>query len=1033
MEKFNNKKEPSSNRTLSSDLKNTNRSKKNELVPNPFILEKYKEYFKSFIRFKKYNSTHKTHLNSMYLQFRDRYQKYVTNKKNSFGLKLKGNKLYENLPINIFKDNYKINTFNISKELENKVLGYFFPFEKKENSVEKKLEGEKIKLTPIPYKNNVLINSIEEKNNITEAKRSAVLMRRVEYTHLIKNFGNKKIEENKNSTETDKLDLAGKIYILKGAIIIIEEWWKKIKSKRNKIKNKKKIMNKNKSYNNINNYYNFYPNKKTKEIFIDLDSNDLISKNNIIINGSNNTLKSESKNDNKKQNKLKLNIQNNYIVDTRIKEKTNSNTNNIKFNNNINKTTSFKNKIVDSYKKIENNEKNKNEKSFIKINENEKNKLSNNSNNKKINLYKNSETKINIKKNEKTKIKKPIKKETKSNNINNNINNNNKNSEYFNSTINIDSINKIRAKIYNAINKNKVNHIKNNRNNKNLQNNHISNTSNNKSTNFKSSYNQINNIKIKNHLKNKNPTKFVYDFKDIEKLNNSINSNQNINNKNKNKKEELYIKTNYDRDRKNIMINTDRNKLSNSTDVKSRNNFEKINLKNKYKTVDNTEIFLYNNNEETNDNKINNNIKYVESKENEIKLTGLSNIKNNNNNGDKNNEKNDLVININNDDNIISFRNNEKEPIENNKDIKINIKNEKQDNNNKIIKDIIQEDIDINRIIKKYSSYSFKDKRPKKYENIDTYRSGVIKALNESPTIRQNKTHNFSNTIQVQELSFLIKNKNKEDIDNKSKQFNNLEIIKNNESEFINDPNSKSQDKNNNINNKIFSKNKIQIEFKNNYNNENSNNMINIQTDDSNIIPIEQDKQRILIIDKLLKGYENKISHFHIFIQGKNYLNLNNTNNSNILTERDISDITYDDSDININLPKSGNYTLCQKIKELFPQNNNIIKREEEKNKFNNYEINGNNIHIKNFEIKESNNYYINFNNNKKRNIKRAKSENKNININKKNNYSFSLEVPEHIKNIYKLYKTKSAMRIPNKKYRNIEYIRILDHKFEYE
>ena len=102
------------------------------------------------------------------------------------------------------------------------------------------------------------------------------------------------------------------------------------------------------------------------------------------------------------------------------------------------------------------------------------------------------------------------------------------------------------------------------------------------------------------------------------------------------------------------MINTDRNKLSNSTDVKSRNNFEKINLKNKYKTVDNTEIFLYNNNEETNDNKINNNIRYVESKEN--KLTGLSNIKNNNNNGDKNNEKNDLVININNDDNIIILK-----------------------------------------------------------------------------------------------------------------------------------------------------------------------------------------------------------------------------------------------------------------------------------------------------------------------------------------------------------------------------------------
>ena len=203
-----------------------------------FILEKYKEYFKSYIRFKKNNNIHRTNLNSMYLQFRDKYQRYITNNKNSLGLKLKGNKLFENLPLNIFKNNYRINTLNITKELENKVLEYFPPYEKKELSHEKKINGEKIKLTPIPYKNNILINTIEEKNDITEAKRSAVLMRRVEYTHLIKNFESKKIEENKNTN--DKIILADKIYLLKGAIIIIEDWWKKIKNKRNKTKNSKK-------------------------------------------------------------------------------------------------------------------------------------------------------------------------------------------------------------------------------------------------------------------------------------------------------------------------------------------------------------------------------------------------------------------------------------------------------------------------------------------------------------------------------------------------------------------------------------------------------------------------------------------------------------------------------------------------------------------------------------------------------------------------------------------------------------------------
>ena len=128
-------------------------------------------------------------------------------------------------------------------------------------------------------------------------------------------------------------------------------------------------------------------------------------------------------------------------------------------------------------------------------------------------------------------------------------------------------------------------------------------------------------------------------------------------------------------------------------------------------------------------------------------------------------------------------------------------------------------------------------------------------------------------------------------------------------------------------------------------------------------------------------------------------------------------------------MPKSGNYTLCQKIKELFPQNNNIIKKKEDINiNINNYKINDNNIHIKNLEVNESNNYFINLNNNY---IKRSKSENKNND--KKNIYSFNMEIPEHIRKIYKSYKAKTFKRMPNKKYKNIEYIRILTDKYEFE
>ena len=105
---------------------------------DPFELLKYKEYFKSFVKIKKNNGNHKTYLYDMYLQSRDKYQKFIQNISNSIGFKLEGNKKYEDLPLNNFKKDYILNTINISKEMENKSLGHFKPFRQKELDFEGK-------------------------------------------------------------------------------------------------------------------------------------------------------------------------------------------------------------------------------------------------------------------------------------------------------------------------------------------------------------------------------------------------------------------------------------------------------------------------------------------------------------------------------------------------------------------------------------------------------------------------------------------------------------------------------------------------------------------------------------------------------------------------------------------------------------------------------------------------------------------------------------------------------------------------------
>ena len=1044
---------------------------------DPLTLGKYKEYFKSFIKFKRNYNNHKSHLNAMYLQFRERYQNFVINQKNTFGLKFKGNKIYENLPINIFQDNYIINTFNISKELENKVLGYFLPFESPRKN--KIIDGEKIKLTPIPYKKDILINSEEERNKIKEAKRSAVLMRQVEYTHLIKkNKPNNSINYNKDKNSNY---LADKIYILKGAIIIIEDWWREMKNRRKYRESKK---NKGK----MNLRYNSNMKRDVNNIDTNLNSNKIRQKKELLENKSYKRFKSNNKKVNKKP--IKLNIENSYTFNSNDFGKSNSNKINLKLSNNINKSTALNSKALSSTKNFEGNQNIQNKEIMIK---NSKNKIISKKEKKNV-----------INEGKKLKRKKPFRNKSnnlkfKDNNTNNNNINYNKNIFDINNSINIESLNKIKAKIYNALNK--KSHINNNRNKKNLNNNY---TLNNKSTNYrtnnKNNNRTINNLKVQNHLKKKKPTELVYDFNDLIKINNSIN---NINTKNKNKKAkkkpklELHLKTNYDLDRKNTAINNGIMKFPKSTDNKRINNLDNIFLNNRYNTEHNIELNLLSNKKEKSHE---NGIKYVESKENGFILIGSSNKnitednKTIDNNDDNENNIKKVEINLNNKEDNFNINNNlkdlkkDRENItENILNFNLNSKNEEKEKekviNNFIdnIKNLEEKDNLKNKnvnveyndknkedlmqlIIKRNRTYSFKDKKPDLNIILQNNKSkDDSNILNET----SNKVQKLFNIDKNEE--FFINNDMA-----KEKKFNNLEIIEKNENIFILNSKIKPEKLNNvqksfefkiisnnkdklneakelkieniffQINNKynlckennILSINNIEIEPKNDDTKENNKNIIyiiNNENEDSDIIPIEQDKNNILFSgkNKFINYQISPISNFCIennilqnkenqFILKKNLNSIEGNNNTD--EESDGEFINTSSDKFNVNLPKSGKYDLLEKITELFPQNNKEIN---------------NNIKINNLKVNKSNYYFINYNDKNK--VIRPKSENK-INQNKegKRNYiqtNLTLGVPDNVIEIYKIYKSKSGTKIKSysKKNKNFEYLRTLEDKFEYE
>ena len=114
-----------------------------------------------------------------------------------------------------------------------------------------KLMGPKMNLTPIPVKRNIYIKNEKEKKDYKNAERAAVILRRLEYTHGL----------------GDKRNHSQKIifYLMKGAALIIEDWWIKVYNQKKKKDNYSTLLGKIKNLNQDNNNYINYL-KKNKKI-----------------------------------------------------------------------------------------------------------------------------------------------------------------------------------------------------------------------------------------------------------------------------------------------------------------------------------------------------------------------------------------------------------------------------------------------------------------------------------------------------------------------------------------------------------------------------------------------------------------------------------------------------------------------------------------------------------------------------------------------------------------------------------------------
>ena len=155
-------------------------------------------------------------LNNIYLKCYKNLKQFFLLNKDLKGVRLQGNKFLENISLEQFNSLFLKYGKGLEKKLKRQVLNYFYP-----NDNNPKLMGEDMNLTPIPIKRQIYIKNQKEKNDYKNAERAAVIMRRLEYTHGlgIKKHNDKKIY----------------FYLMKGAVLIIEDWWIKVMKRRGNI------------------------------------------------------------------------------------------------------------------------------------------------------------------------------------------------------------------------------------------------------------------------------------------------------------------------------------------------------------------------------------------------------------------------------------------------------------------------------------------------------------------------------------------------------------------------------------------------------------------------------------------------------------------------------------------------------------------------------------------------------------------------------------------------------------------------------
>ena len=493
----------------------------------------------------------KNELNSIYLTNLNNLNNFLQKSKNLKGVTLRGNKLLENISLDKFNEFFREYGKSIEKKLKKHVLNYFYPHDNTP-----KLMGPKMNLTPIPVKRNIYIKNEKEKKDYKNAERAAVILRRLEYTHGL----------------GDKRNHSQKIifYLMKGAALIIEDWWIKVYNQKKKKDNYSTLLGKIKNLNQDNNNYINYL-KKNKKINYRSKSTLKENKNKYQVKPKLNE-KKEIKRKPKKIKIIEINLdekqqkiiptepRNSAPINTNHKSKKHKKLNSVSNqygDNKLKKSASFKN-IYDKVKEIKKNSikfmknkfiirnmKNKdNNKDYNIVKGNNKNNNDNKENNKDYNIDKENNRYSNIVK-ENNKDYNADKENNddivdNENNIDNNVDKENNNDEkennkieYINNYMNLDKDQFVRNKNINIKEKSKGKENKKNNNevkNDNMNENELDNNIENNTDR----YSNINNINknniIKPHLnvsKSSDSNNNINIFPSLGKLNNYNNNKKN--------------------------------------------------------------------------------------------------------------------------------------------------------------------------------------------------------------------------------------------------------------------------------------------------------------------------------------------------------------------------------------------------------------------------------------------------------------------------------------------------------------------------